>query len=124
MNKWIGVDLDGTLAHYRTGQKEIGEPIEPMVKRVKEWHEMGYEVRIVTARVANISRDLIDFWNRDNQIKLIREWCTKHLGFTLMPTSEKDFMMTELWDDRAVQVAFNKGERLYEPLGKTVYVLS
>jgi len=40
---WIGVDLDGTLAHYEgfKGAQHIGEPISPMVERVKRWLAEG-----------------------------------------------------------------------------------
>lgn len=33
---WIGVDLDGTLAHYEgwKGVEHIGEPIPAMVERI------------------------------------------------------------------------------------------
>ena len=39
MNGWIGVDLDGTLAHYEgwQGETHIGAPISAMVERVKRW---------------------------------------------------------------------------------------
>ncbi len=32
---WIGVDLDGTLAHYEgwNGANHIGEPLAPMLER-------------------------------------------------------------------------------------------
>ena len=51
-NGWIGVDLDGTLAHYDEfrGDDYVGEPIEPMVERVKQWLDEGKDVRIFTAR--------------------------------------------------------------------------
>jgi hypothetical protein len=47
-NGWIGVDLDGTLAHYDgwKGADHIGEPIAPMVERVKRWLSEGHEVRV------------------------------------------------------------------------------
>jgi len=50
---WIGVDLDGTLAIYTelTPLLKIGEPIPPMVDRVKRWIAEGHEVRIMTARM-------------------------------------------------------------------------
>lgn len=40
---WIGVDLDGTLAHYDgwKGADHIGEPIPAMVERVKQWLSEG-----------------------------------------------------------------------------------
>lgn len=49
---WIGVDLDGTLAHYDgwKGPEHIGAPIPAMVERVKAWLAEGKEVRISTAR--------------------------------------------------------------------------
>ena len=36
MAGWIGVDLDGTLAHYGgwIGPDHIGDPIAPMVERI------------------------------------------------------------------------------------------
>lgn len=51
---WIGVDLDGTLAKYgeRQWPDHIGEPIAPMVERIKQWLKQGVEVKIFTARVA------------------------------------------------------------------------
>ena len=41
---WIGVDLDGTLAEYLgwQGMGHIGEPIAPMVERVKAWLAQKY----------------------------------------------------------------------------------
>ena len=52
---WIGVDLDGTLAEYLgwQGMGHIGEPIAPMVERVKAWLAEGKDVRIFTARVCS-----------------------------------------------------------------------
>jgi hypothetical protein len=52
-NGWIGVDLDGTLAHYDgwKGADHIGAPIPAMVERVKGWLTEGKTVRIFTARV-------------------------------------------------------------------------
>ena len=42
----------------------------------------------------------------------INDWCVLHLGETLQITNIKDFGMVELWDDRAVQVIPNTGERV------------
>jgi hypothetical protein len=52
-NGWIGVDLDGTLAHYDgwKGADHIGAPIPVMVERVKGWLAEGKTVKIFTARV-------------------------------------------------------------------------
>lgn len=53
MNGWIGVDLDGTLAHYEgwKGVEHVGAPVPAMLQRVKDWIAKGVEVRIFTARV-------------------------------------------------------------------------
>lgn len=107
---WIGVDLDGTLAHYDgwKGIDHIGEPVPAMLERVKAWLAEGKDVRIFTARVCP---------NQDGR-KLeqakwwIEVWCLKHVGQRLPITHEKDFAMVELWDDRAVQVEPNTGRRV------------
>lgn len=51
---WVGFDLDGTLAKYDhwLGCEHVGDPILPMVERVKAKIAEGYEVRIVTARAS------------------------------------------------------------------------
>lgn len=100
---WIGVDLDGTLAHYEgwEGAKEIGEPVPAMLARVKKWLADGHEVRIFTARVS--------YGDPEKCRPAIEEWCLKHLGKKLPVTNEKDFQMMELWDDRCVQVLTNTG---------------
>jgi hypothetical protein len=104
---WIGVDLDGTLAHYDhwRGFNHIGEPIIPMVSRVKAWLKEGKEVRIFTARVASPGE-------MDAGAKYIERWCKKHIGRALAITATKDYGMVELWDDRAVQVELNTGRRM------------
>jgi hypothetical protein len=43
--------------------------------------------------------------------RAIQEWCLKNVGIVLPITNQKDYAMTELWDDRAVQVVQNTGER-------------
>lgn len=119
---WIGVDLDGTLAHYTgwTGWNGFGAPIPKMVERVRAWLREGVEVRIVTARVSvfNYKTDALKsetcrltgqrFSNRD-MINAIQDWTEKHVGQRLKVTCSKDLMMIELWDDRAIQVVANTG---------------
>lgn len=123
-NGWIGVDLDGTLAHYEgfKGANMIGDPIIPMLNRVKKWLEEGKDVRIFTARVWH--GELLDHPNYASYSKRYREsnearkaiieWCIKHLGRALPVTNEKDYGMVELWDDRAVQIEPNTGRRMDE----------
>lgn len=104
MSGWIGVDLDGTLAMYDgwNGPEHIGDPIVPMVARVKRWRAAGREVKIFTARVHG---------DEPAVLAVIEEWCLTHVGEVLPVTNKKDYGMIELWDDRAVQVHPNTGCR-------------
>lgn len=103
---WIGVDLDGTLAHYESGQyPKIGKPLEPMVKRILDWLEAGEEVRIMTARAARGAED----------IEMVTDWLKNEAGLpALRVTNEKDHDMEVLWDDRVVQVRPNTGEPIID----------
>lgn len=114
---WIGVDLDGTLAHYDKwrGSAHIGEPIPAMVSRVKFWMENGKDVRIFTARISGMAITL----NGDTEekvLKVIDDWCALHLGRVLPVTCHKDMAMIELWDDRCKQVLPNTGVAIEELL--------
>lgn len=111
---WIGVDLDGTLAHYDEwrGIEHIGEPITPMWRRVMEWLREGKQVRILTARVGpqrhDVPHSVAEITGH------IEQWCLKHLGQVLPVTCQKDYNMVEFWDDRCVQVVANEGISLAE----------
>ena len=99
--QWIGVDLDGTLAFAEPwrGFEHIGKPVPNMLKRVKVWLEMGYVVKIVTARAAE----------PELAVPPIKAWLQKHDLPDLEITNAKDMDMIELWDDRCVQVIANTG---------------
>lgn len=116
MPRWIGVDLDGTLAKSVVAQTgdEIGAPIEPMVQLVKELLAQGEDVRIFTARVnANLgAHDAI------RARRHIEAWCEHHLGQILPITCEKDWDMALLFDDRARQVEHDTGRVLGNHLRK------
>jgi hypothetical protein len=45
-------------------------------------------------------------------VRPIEAWCVEHIGVVLPVTNVKDFGMIELWDDRAVQVVPNTGQRV------------
>jgi hypothetical protein len=118
-NGWIGVDLDGTLARYDgwQGEEHIGEPIAPMLARVKAWLAQGLDVRIFTARVDGgevalaMGNPAGEAFRDVARIQgFIERWCEKHIGRVLPVTNRKDYGMVELWDDRAVQVRMNTGE--------------
>lgn len=100
--QWIGVDLDGTLAMAEPWQgfEHIGKPVPNMLKRVRVWLDMGYKVKIVTARAAN----------PEESIPPIKAWLREHDLPDLEITNSKDMDMIELWDDRCVQVIPNTGK--------------
>jgi hypothetical protein len=104
---WVGVDLDGTLAHYTgwVGPTDIGEPVAAMLARVRQWIADGVYVKIFTARA-----------DRPDAVKAIQAWCITHGLGDLEVTATKDFGMLELWDDRAVQVVPNQGIALQDLL--------
>ena len=101
---WIGVDLDGTLAHYDgfKGQENIGQPVPAMVERIKGLLAEGRDVRIFTARVSEdpggLARASIEAWSRE------------HLGKALPVTDVKDDHMERAYGDRLVQVERNTGQ--------------
>lgn len=108
MREWIGFDLDGTLAVY-SGWKlseKIGSPILPMVELAKDFMAKGIIVKIFTARVSSNNP------HREHSLKLINEWSRKVFGEELPVTSEKDYMMIDLYDDRCHRVEFNTGKIL------------
>jgi hypothetical protein len=106
---YIGVDFDGTLAKYEKyeGPTVLGEPIPKMVERVKRWLSEGKNVVIFTARVAT-DHPLTEQWAAEAAIK---EWCKTHIGQSLQVTATKYSAMYEFWDDKAIGVEKNTGER-------------
>ena len=98
MAGWIGVDFDGTLAVSTPDMDigDLGEPVPKMLARVKKWLADGKELRLLTARTG-----------QDAQL---HRWLKKY-GVDMPITNKKDHLMKELWDDRAIQVVKNTGER-------------
>jgi len=108
--RWIGVDLDGTLAHFdwerwvAEGYSYIGPPVLRMLVRVRRWIAGGHKIKIFTARITD---------NPEIAIPHIREWLSRWgLPRDLEITNVKDWLMDELWDDRCVQVERNTGKRV------------
>jgi hypothetical protein len=108
---WIGVDLDGTLAHWGGDVTRIGAPVRAMLARVQGWLAEEREVRVFTARVAPING--AEFVAEQTQ--LIQEWCLRHVGTALEVTAIKDFGLLELYDDRACHVEMNTGRLTDHP---------
>lgn len=99
MARWIGVDLDGTLAKsINSDGASIGEPVPLMVEKVGEWLSRGREVRIFTARASD-----------PVQVASIRNWLKQHGIGGCGITDRKDLEMIELYDDKARRVIQDEG---------------
>lgn len=117
---WIGVDLDGTLAHWDGFQsaEHIGAPVPRMAARVRRYLAQGKDVRIFTARVDGGRVALAMGFSAGEQFRdaeriraIIQDYTELHFGQRLPVTNVKDFGMRRLYDDRAVQILANTGER-------------
>lgn len=99
------MDLDGTLARYEgwRGIEHIGDPIGPMLDRVKDWLRRDVGVKIFTARVS------VPEPERTEVIQHIHTWCARHGLPSLEVTCSKDFGTICIWDDRAKEVVINTG---------------
>lgn len=128
---WYGFDLDGTLAKYDgwKGIDNIGAPVAPMVKLIRQMHDEGKVVKIMTARVAPkakpetkpnpyrtgnwcIQEPDVQTWALKDEwtpLEFIQEWCYRVLGFVPEVVYQKDHLMLELYDDRVKQVVPNEG---------------
>lgn len=110
MGKWIGVDLDGTLAQYHGNMgKRIGEPIAPMLEMVMALLASNIEVRIFTARASDA-----------NQLPAIKGWLNRHgLGHCAV-TNVKDFDCHLIVDDRAARAIWNQGQHCQGCQGEAI----
>lgn len=128
---WYGFDLDGTLAKYDgwKGIDSIGAPVAPMVKLIRQMHDEGKVVKIMTARVAPkenpetkpnpyrtgnwcVQEPDVQTWALKGEwtpLEFIQEWCYRFLGFVPEVVYQKDHLMLELYDDRVKQVVPNEG---------------
>ena len=106
--KWLAVDLDGTLAIYDgwKGEEHIGDIIEPVAEKIKERVAEGWKVAIFTARVSSqLSNEASD------ATRVIWKWINDNgmSRYISCITAVKDKHFIEFWDDRAVAVGKNQG---------------
>lgn len=106
---WIGIDLDGTLAHYDKwrGIEHIGVPIPKMVEVVRNCLAGDMTIKIFTARA-----------NEKGAISHIHKWLKKHGLPEFEVTATKDFDMIGLYDDRCITVETNTGKVLTQPVNQ------
>lgn len=93
------VDLDDTLAKYTgvRGNSPVGDPNPEIVGVVHYLHEMGFEIRLFTARAGF-----------PDQVPLIEEWLKKHNLSFMIITNVKDHGVIAILDDKAVNVKDGK----------------
>lgn len=115
---WHGYDLDRTLAVYHKymGPGDIGEPVMPIVERVrKDLAEGKVEVRIFTARVyLSPNPNQREIENHLLAHTAIEEFCMTNFGQRLAITCMKDSRCIRLYDDIAVRVEANTGRIIGE----------
>ncbi len=101
----IALDFDKTLAYHESvwGISRVGEPILPMVKKVKKWLAKGYKVTIFSARMSH------DYYVLAEQIKFIKDFLKKAGLPDLPKTATKRAEFTHYIDDRAYHVKRNEG---------------
>jgi len=121
INRWVGCDLDATVAFYTGWERvaHIGIPIPAMVERIKAHLAAGDEVRILTARVAvpegmHASERLVREAEVRREREAIGDWTEKVFGVRLRATAQKDFGMVYCYDDRCKQVEPNTGRLIEE----------
>lgn len=111
--RWIGVDLDGTLAmkgKYYTGN--IGEVLPNMRERLLKHIESGIEVKIFTARVA---QPCDKSGRNPEQIKtFIQDWLEANKMPRLDVTCIKSRECILFYDDKCVQCLPDKDTTLQE----------
>ena len=120
VEKWLAVDLDGTLAVYSgwNGEDHIGDLILPIAEKIKQRVKDGWKVAIFTARVsgqaseAAYAEGVIWRWLEDNKIA--------HFISGITATKHKHFR--EFWDDRAITVRKNRGIFVEERLRNNIEI--
>lgn len=117
--KWVGFDLDGTLAEYDgwKGINNVGDKIKPLVEVAKRMHEKGKKVKIFTARVADQKQE-------EEAREIIERWCLENLGFIPEVTHEKDALMDQCFDDRSIQVFPNTGIPVMLAFSQAMQIIS
>ena len=121
---WWGFDVDKTAFVDEGGTRGgvIGEPIMPIIRRIKHFLRTGRKVNIVTARVHPSEPD------REEQVLTVSRALDAVLGPEMASKigirSDKDRHMIDLYDDRAMQVIPNKGILVREELRRAVEALN
>ena len=110
--KHILVDFDGTLATSPPRGHDpgfTGEPVWPIVLRVRRWLAQGRQIKIISARASQVS-DTYPAEDRESAIAAVRAWTLEHLGEELDVVNEKTHDTYCLLDNIAVSVEEDTGK--------------
>lgn len=115
---WIGVDLDGTLAHYDgwEGPNIIGKVLPEMKEKVLAAMAGQFDglygrpvvVKIFTSRASHPEPEYV---------ASVEAWLEANGMSGLEVTCKKDIYCVEIWDDRCRQVETNTGQFVSERIG-------
>lgn len=99
----IAFDLDGTLAKYDNwkGLNHIGEPIIPIINKLKKYLANNEKCCIFTARATS-----------EKNKEPIKKWLIKNIGREIPITNIKNTNIKKFYDDRAIAVEKNTGKIL------------
>lgn len=98
--KWLAVDLDGTLLTYDSfqGHNVFGGVVTEVHRAMEARHNEGWNIAIFTARADTVEHAM-----------MVREYLiSSGIGFDLITNVKKPYF-TEFWDDRARLVQKNTG---------------
>ncbi len=107
---YVDCDLDGSLVKndvelpFTMGK--IGSPINKSIERIQRHIHNGDDVRIFTARAEYTGQD------RELMIEKINQFCEEHFGKRLPITNRKSVWSRIIYDDIAIQLEPNTGERI------------
>jgi hypothetical protein len=122
--EWVGIDFDGTIAEHEPASdlRIPGAPVPAIVDLALNLLENLVQVKIFTARVYPLNicvwpdteLKFLPFQHRNVEdsvahVRAVQQFCLDNLGFVLPVTNIKDYAMSQLYDDRAIQVIRNKG---------------
>lgn len=113
---WIGVDWDRTLVEYSTDPNgynpfKHGDPLFPMVARIKDWLSVGKNVKIFSARASGFPDTEEGRALKLKVIESMQDHMVNAMGLPrLQVTCEKDYLCEAIYDDIAISMIPNTGQ--------------
>lgn len=110
----LAYQLDGTLAKYikYSGPKDIGAPVQKMLRHALKHMGEGYEIVIFSERVGPLfTHDEGSLAWKDAQLalKAIKKWSATHFGKELKVTAVMDVTVKTYFATNARRIELNTG---------------